>query len=265
MLWWPLISAPFLALIAVDRISYLYPNKKGYRRMKARWLNRVLRNDFSQTFLVPELRANFGDRCRVDTDISDHLSDLFFEVVNARARLIVELGTRGGESTRALLAAAHVVDAQVLSIDIRECSTIALPPGFAERWTFVESDDVAFANERFVEWCLEKGREPGADIIFVDTSHLYEHTVLELRSWMPHLKVGGLMIFHDTNMRRWMYRRFDNSRGVGGYNNRGVIRAIEEYVGRAYDENSAFCDVTDQFLIKHKPQCNGFTVLKKLR
>lgn len=264
-MWWAIVIAPLLVLLVVDRISYLYPKRRKYRRFKARWLNRVMRNDFTQTFHVPQLRENFGERCTVDNDISDHLSELFFEVVNARPRLIVELGTRGGESTRVLLSAAQVLDARVLSIDIAECSAIALPEGCAERWTFVKSDDVAFGNEQFSGWCRDNGYEPGADLIFLDTSHAYEHTVAELKAWIPHLKVGGLIIFHDTNMRPWLYRRFDNSVGVGGnYNDRGVIRAIEEYVGRKYDENSAFCDLTTQFLIKHKPQCNGLTVMKKL-
>ena len=132
MLWLSLAALPVLALFAVERISYQYPNKRGYRRVKARWMNRMLRNEFKQTFPIPQLRDSFGPICTTESDISDHLSELFYEVVNAQPRLIVELGTRGGESTRALLSAAQVLDARVLS-KLSSAQTASFESGLARK------------------------------------------------------------------------------------------------------------------------------------
>src|SRR5579872_7286938 len=66
----------------------------------------------------PVLTEALGRWAGSPADIHDHLGALFAETVAARPRLIVELGTRGGISTRALLAAAEVSDAHLLSVDI---------------------------------------------------------------------------------------------------------------------------------------------------
>ena len=75
----------------------------------------------------PVLAQALGRWATARSDIRDHLGTLFHEAVSARPRLIVELGTRGGGSTRALLAAAEVTGAHVLSVDIEDCGTIDLP------------------------------------------------------------------------------------------------------------------------------------------
>lgn len=201
------------------------------------------------------------DRGRFRSDISDHLGFIFYFAVDAAPRLIVELGTRGGESTRALLAAARTCDATMLSVDIDDCGGIEVP--FRDRWNFVRADDVAFGREGFVRWCDERSIAPRIDVLFIDTSHEYEHTRQELEAWTPHLAPRGVMLFHDTNMGRGVYARLDGSTGVGWNNNRDVIRAIEGFVSRRYDEQSFFSDLTDQFAILHLPNCNGLTIMRR--
>jgi predicted O-methyltransferase YrrM len=196
------------------------------------------------------------------SDISDHLSALFFFAVNANPKLIVELGTRGGESTRALLAAAAVTDATMLSVDIEDCEGLDLP--HRDRWNFVKADDVAFAKNGFPQWCAEKGLEPVADVVFIDTSHLYEHTRQEIAVWSPLLSPNGTMLFHDTNMGHGLTARLDQSICIGWDNSRGVIRAVEEFLGKKYDENRFFTDITNGFLVMHYAHCNGLTVMKKV-
>ncbi len=198
---------------------------------------------------------------RAKSDISDHLSTIFFFALDARPKLIVELGTRGGESTRALLAAARLCGATMLSIDIDDVSTIDVP--FRDRWTFVRDDDVEFGKSKFAAWCAQHGFEPRADLLFIDTSHLYDHTKQELAVWTPLLAPQGTMMFHDTNMGHGLFSRLDGSVGVGWDNQRGVIRAIEELVGRKYDESKFFDDLAAGFLIKHFPNCSGLTVMKR--
>ncbi len=193
--------------------------------------------------------------------MSDHLNTLFWHVMEASPDYIVELGTRGGDSTRVLLEAADKLDIKVLSIDINDCGEIDVP--HRERWEFVQSDDVGFGEQGFPRWCEGNGLSQQAKFIYIDTSHLYEHTCKEIAVWSKHLADGGVMVFHDTNMRK-VYGRLDGSAGFGWDNQRGVIRALEEFLGRSYDQNTFFTDIAGGYLVRHYPNCSGMTVLKKM-
>jgi len=195
------------------------------------------------------------------SDISDHLGSIFFFALGAKPKLIVELGTRGGESTRSLLAVAFLSKAVLLSIDIVDCECIDLP--FRENWHFVQADDIEFGGSRFIDWCRHHHIEPIIDVILIDTSHEYEHTKNEIETWSKYLSEKGVMIFHDTNMGKGIYSRADGSIGFGWNNERGVIRAIEEFVSCHYNENSFFYDFRKNYLIIHYPYCNGLTILKR--
>jgi hypothetical protein len=71
------------------------------------------------------------------------------------------------------------------------------------------------------------------------------------------------MIFHDTNMGKGIYARTDGSVAFGWDNNRGVMRAIENMVGRRYNENYYFYDFTKNYLLIHYPYSNGLTIVKR--
>ena len=71
-------------------------------------------------------------------------------------------------------------------------------------------------------------------------------------------------MFHDTNIGSNWFRRLDRDIGPGWDNKRGVIRAIEEFLGRSYDEQTFFTDVIDEFAITHVPWSGGFLVMRKL-
>lgn len=212
----------------------------------------------------PALAEALGLWTSAGSDIRDHLATIFFETVAARPRLIVELGTRGGISTRALLAAAAASDALLLSIDIVDCSRIAIPDPLRGRWSFVQSDDVAFAGEPFAAFCAARGLPAETHAVLLDTSHEYLHTLAEIRAWLPRLAQGGVMMFHDTNMGNGWFRRLDGKVEPGWDNQRGVMRAIEETFGRSYDEATFFADTVDGYAIRHMPWSSGLLVLKKL-
>jgi predicted O-methyltransferase YrrM len=227
------------------------------------WLNSLPQQRWRATTPHPVLAAALGRWAYDRSDIHNHLGTIFAETLRAAPRLIVELGTRGGISTLALLAAAEVADAPVLSVDIEDCAGVDIPPRFRRRWHFQLGDDVAFAGEPFERFCAARGLPPLADVIFLDTSHLYEHTRDEIDRWLPRLATGGAMIFHDTNMATW-YRSLDGQVRRGWDNERGVIRAIEERLGRTYDADTYFVDIAAGFLVQHWPWCSGLTVLRRL-
>ena len=202
--------------------------------------------------------AEVVERARTRTDISDHLVTIFCEAMAARPRLIVELGVRGGESTFVMQRVAAFHGARLVSVDIVDCSRVAEH----ENAVFVQADDVAFA-ERFAPWCRQAGIEPRVDVLFIDTSHEYEHTVREIEGWFPHLSADATVLFHDTHLVEDVPRR-DGSRWRGGDNERGVIRAIEERFRTTYDETVPFDDFRDGWLIRHDPVCGGLTVLRRV-
>jgi predicted O-methyltransferase YrrM len=217
------------------------------------------RTHYQQRFYETHLASGVAETTM--TDICDHLNVLFFTAVSIRPRLIVELGTRGGESTRALLSAAALSDAVLLSVDINDCAGLDLP--YRRHWRFVRADDILFGLNDFKQWCAEEGVEPAIDLLFIDTSHQYEHTKNEIQVWAPYLAENGIMMFHDTNTRNGVYARTDGSFGYSVNRGRGVIQPIEEFLGRGYDENAYFTDYVNGFLVLHFPNCNGMTILKK--
>jgi cephalosporin hydroxylase len=196
-------------------------------------------------------------RFNKDNDIVDHLPTLAFECNAAAPKLIVELGTRGGVSTHTLIACAKANDAVMVSVDIDDCSHVAKDA----KWSFVRSDDVAFAKE-FPEWCRARGLEPKIDFLFIDTSHEYEHTVAEIASWFPFLAKKCRVAFHDTNL-CWVYRMRNGRRVARESVHRAVIRGIEEYLGIKINEHQAAVVYKDGWRVTHDAFCSGMTVLER--
>ena len=103
---------------------------------------------------------------------------------------ILELGVRSGNSTSAWLLAAQQTGGHVWSVD-----TMApeVPAHWADSglWTFICGDDLAIP--------LPDG---GFDVVFIDTSHSYAHTLAELRRFVPLVNPGGTVLAHDTLLER---------------------------------------------------------------
>lgn len=224
--------------------------RDGYNRLR-----------YSETYEPPTDRREFREvqrRSRVPTDISDHLERLFVESLQRSPDTIVELGVRGGESTFVFERVARLAEADLVSVDVEETSYESDYDG----WRFVQSDDIGFADD-FEKWCDEHGVSPAIDVLFIDTSHRYEHTAAEIDAWFPQLAENAVVFFHDTNMQQ-PYRREDGTIGLGWDENRGVIRAIEEYFDCALDETESFVTVVDEFVVEQHPLCSGLAVLRKL-
>ncbi len=241
--------------------------KKLYRGLKRRFFNQLVNfHNFLLGIFYPKYRkyvSKFGPLAEVQkrgllrTDICDHLPSLFAETLSAKPKLIVELGVRGGESTFVFERAAQIIDAKLLSVDMNDCKNVSA----WKDWNFVQSDDIKFAKE-FPEYAAQKGWSAEIDLLFIDTSHEYNHTVAEINAWFPYLSKNASVIFHDTNLRE-LYKRRDSSWGLGWDNERGVIRAVEEYFEKNFDESKNFVEVVNGWVIRHEPICQGFTVLKK--
>ena len=61
------------------------------------------------------------------------------------------------------------------------------------------------------------------------------HTVRELAAWAPLLSATAAIVLHDTNLpHSCTYARKDGSTGEGWDNERGVIRAVQEFVNVSF-------------------------------
>jgi cephalosporin hydroxylase len=192
------------------------------------------------------------------SDINDHLVTLFLESLSLNPKLIVELGVRGGETAFVLERVAKICDSMLVCVDLEDCSDVCKSPNSS----FIRSDDIEFAP-KFKAWCEERGIEPYIDVLHIDTSHLFDHTMQEIEHWFPLLSKRSKAFFHDTNLKR-VFKRKDGSMGWGWDNERGVIRALEAYFKKRFDEEEDFIDFVDGWLIKHSSFCNGFTTLERI-
>ncbi len=83
----------------------------------------------------------------------------------------------------------------------------------------------------------------------------------EIEHWFPLLAPRAKVFFHDTNQRR-IYFREDGSMGVG-WNNRGVMVALEKYFNKNFNEKRDFTDLVNGWSIRHYAKCNGLTILTR--
>ena len=126
--------------------------------------------------------------CATPSDIVNHLPRFVALVEELDATNVIELGTRSGVSTIAWLYALEG-RGTLTSVDLDPAPDI----GGHDHWTFIQSDDLAPS-------CLSM-LDP-ADIVFIDTSHLYEQTIQELNTYADLVKPGGRIVLHDTMLRR---------------------------------------------------------------
>lgn len=200
-------------------------------------------------------------QARTDSDISSHLETIYLESCLVAPRLMVELGVRGGETTRTLAQVARRTGAALISVDVEPSDLEPLPD---IRWDFVLDSSIDFGR-RFATWVEERGLPAQIDVLLLDTSHLLEESRKELAAWLPLVSPGGVVFLHDTCM-RLLYRRRNGTLGYGWDNSRGVIRALEEYLRVPIDENRRQCgQITGSWQVAHDPLSSGLTILRRFR
>ena len=134
------------------------------------------------------LADEYARVCSTPSDIVDHLPRFVDMVEELDAKHVIELGTRSGVSTIAWLFALEG-RGRLTSVDLDPAPPIGVYP----HWTFVQGDDLSM---RVLE------RLKPADIVFIDTSHLYDQTIVELNTYLDLVRPGGRIVLHDTQLRR---------------------------------------------------------------
>jgi predicted O-methyltransferase YrrM len=155
------------------------------------------------------------------TEIAAHLPTLFILTKELKLSRVLELGVESGNSTIALLEAASQINGHVWSIDIRACEeagALVRRCGLESYWTFIQGNDLA------VEW-----KEP-IDHLFIDSHHIYPHTLAELNKFEPFVSPGGLISLHDSfsfpGVNRAVRKYFEGRRDITIYeyrNSHGLL------------------------------------------
>jgi hypothetical protein len=120
---------------------------------------------------------------------------LYWLATRSNAKRVIELGCLPGGSGIALLYAMEKTDGQLWScdiepVDIKNMATNGVVN--TSRRTMVCSK----AHDYGKWW--EAHNMGLVDLIYLDAGHGYEDTYSEIKAWLPNLKEGGLLVFHDV-------------------------------------------------------------------
>jgi cephalosporin hydroxylase len=159
---------------------------------------------------VQVLADRYHALCRESVDMHEHMPTFAGAVEELDAKVIIELGVRYGHSTIAWLYGLHVKEhsgGHLWSVDCSfpvpadpasasQIDSINLldpqgPLGVMPNWTFILGYDTWPA-------VLDVLPQDNVDIVFLDTNHVYEETLVELDLYYPRVRAGGRIYLHDT-------------------------------------------------------------------
>lgn len=118
-----------------------------------------------------------------------HLLTFFSISVGIKARKILELGVRDGNSTLPWILAAKETGGMVHSLDI-EPTRWKCPDDLKIYWNFIQRDALEYLQE-----CIDKNMK--YDLIYVDDWHAYAHVKKELELIEHLVTPSGLVLIHD--------------------------------------------------------------------
>lgn len=139
------------------------------------------------------VQESYRWRAADGTDIS-HQMPILYAYARHPGVKIIELGVRSGNSTSAFLNGIEHGGGELWSVDIAEPE---IPAEWRDipAWHLLVADDT---TPEAVAFCPD-----GVDVLLIDTSHYYEHTMAELRAYVPKVRPGGIVLMHDTNPEEW--------------------------------------------------------------
>ena len=176
-------------------------------------------------------------------DSDQHLLSLFSIALSIKAKNILELGVRDGNSTLPLLLAASYTGGTVDSVDINP-TTFRCPNEWQQHWQFHNCDTIDFLQHQ-----AAAGKH--YDLIFVDDWHAYEHVRRELELIDHLVKPSSVVLIHDLMYGGTCpYYHVDLTTCSPQWANGGPYRAVAELNPNFWEFSTI-------------PSCNGLTVLRK--
>lgn len=175
-------------------------------------------------------------------DSDRHIMTLFSIALGGKAKNIIELGVRGGNTTLPLILASKLNGGKVTSVDINE-TEFQCPEDLKNSWTFIKSDAIEFLSKINPSEII--------DLVYIDDWHSYEHVKKELEILDKLISPSTVILLHDlmygnTNP----FYHTDLTLKDGQWANGGPYRAVAEL-------NPQFWEFSTL------PWNNGLTILRK--
>lgn len=186
-------------------------------------------------FLQERTRTGKGDS-------DQHLLTLYAIALGSKAKNILELGVRNGDSTRPLLLAANMNEGMLTSVDIEETSFVP-DNQYRARWNFVKEDALEFL----------KKQTPTVpyDLIYIDDWHAYKHVKQELEQIDRLISPRTIILVHDLMYGNTCpHYHSDLTLASGQWAEGGPYRAVAELPSQFWE----FATL---------PYNNGLTLLRK--
>ena len=199
-----------------------------------------------------------------NTDFSSHIPVLFAHAVLQNPSIMIESGIRWGNgSTISFSRALNVLDAYLIGLDIDNCSKHYNELHNAQ---FIQMSDVLFPAY-FKTMHLKNDT---VDLVFIDTSHQYEHTLQEIDAFSEILSDNGVFIFHDSNVAIPRPVRINGTVCPTGMGNpKGVTDGLKTYFGFSFDEGTYINVYVEKagylWNIINYPYCYGLAVAKRIQ
>lgn len=174
-------------------------------------------------------------------DSDQHLTTLFSLVIQTKAKSILELGVRYGDTTLPLTLGTYLVAGTVDAVDILpteyQCPEILKP-----HWNFIQSDAIEFLENNTKYY----------DLIYIDDWHSYSHVKKELELIDKFADNKTLILLHDL---------------MGCWSNPNYFYPIKSAPFEEWGEGGPYAAVKELNLEKWEystiPVCNGLTILRK--
>lgn len=175
-----------------------------------------------------------------DSDL--HLMTLFSLVLQLRAKNILELGVRHGDTSLPLAMGCYLTGGQVDAIDLFQ-TEFDCPEILRPHYNFIQSDAIEF---------LEKNTKK-YDIIWVDDFHSFNHVKQELELISKFADKNTLILLHDLmgNGRAPDYYLPLDEMHPSEWAEGGPYRAVKELDDKFWEYSTI-------------PINNGLTILRKI-
>lgn len=162
----------------------------SYEENRRRYLNSV-QESYPASWTNLSTFRKYIEYRGTPSDIHHHL-----ELLSGLSRgFVIELGTRGGVSTTALLYGVERFGGHVLSIDVVDCSKTHYGN---KHWTFLQADSRDTRARDAVRSIMNVWSTVYTQptLLFIDTLHTYEHVREELDLWST--LNPKYIVVHDT-------------------------------------------------------------------
>ena len=177
-------------------------------------------------------------------DSTNHVCTIFGIALSLKAKNILELGVRSGDTTEPLLKAAELAEGQLTSVDISRDDSIARRFGQHSQWNYVIKDAIEFLRE------LPKSVV--YDLVYIDDWHDGLHVAKEIELIEPHITPSTVILVHDCMCfeEQPNYRLYSETE-TGEFGNGGPFAAIQSLDRNEWEYSTI-------------PTNNGLTILRKL-